>query len=118
MILVLKDNTEIAVLDESTTSNIIVDCASIEEVDAITQSLKTTGNLDNFAFKADNGDTYAEYENFAYVSTSYSEENGIYHATFNIRKKTDTEIRLDALESEQELQNGAIDELANIVGGE
>lgn len=118
MILVLKDNTEIKVLDESTLSAIQTECATIEEVDAITQSLKAKGNLDNFKFTADNGDTYGEYENFIYVKTDYVEEGGIYKATYSIRKKTDVEIRLDALESEQELQNGAIDELASIVGGE
>ncbi len=118
MILMLKDGTEIKVLDESTLFNIQSECTTIEEVDVITQSLKEKGNLDFFSFKADNGDVYATYENFAYIDTSYIEENGIYHVTFSIRKKTDTEIRLDALESEQELQNGAIDELASIVGGE
>lgn len=118
MILVLKNNTEISVLDKSTVYNIIVDCSNIEEVDSITQSLCVKGNLDSFKFTADNGDTYGEYENFVYVSTNYTEEEGIYNAIFSIRKKTDIEIRLDALESEQELQNGAIDELASIVGGE
>lgn len=118
MILILKDSTEINVLDESTVYNLIVNCSTIEEVDAITKSLSTKGNLDSFKFTAENGDTYGEYEHFVYVSSSYTEEDEIYKATFVIRKKTDTEIRLDALENEQELQNGAIDELASIVGGE
>lgn len=118
MILVLKDSTEIEVLDKSTVYALVAECTTIEEVDAITKALSTKGNLDNFKFTADNRDTYAEYEHFAYVSTNYEPVDGEYHATYSIRKKTDVEIRLDALESEQELQNGAIDELASIVGGE
>ena len=56
----------------------------------------------------------------AFVSAAnIPEEDGtdtIVIVTF--RKKTEIEIRLDALEEGQETQDGAIEELASIVGGE
>lgn len=55
------------------------------------------------------------YKNLKLESVTTNVENGSVSVTMRI--KTEIEIRLEALEESQSLQNGAIDELANIVGG-
>ena len=48
---------------------------------------------------------------------SYREEAGRYLADFALRVLSDLELRLDALEEGQETQDGAIEELAGMMGG-
>lgn len=77
-------------------------------------------NQTAFKLCEDDGTIVDEYTNMAFVSTTIIPEDdgidSIVKVTF--RKKTDIEIRLDALEEGQETQDGAIEELASIVGGE
>lgn len=41
--------------------------------------------------------------------------NGAVTASFSVREKTDVEKRLDALEAGQNIQDGAIEDLGNVV---
>lgn len=49
-------------------------------------------------------------------TVEYTDEKKVV-ATFTIREKTETEKRLDKLEKGQAVQDGAILELAGVVGG-
>ena len=109
-------NATINVLDSSTAINIKAECSSVEEADAIRASL-TKGSLSDFQFISDSGEVAGRYYNHILEKTEYMVEDGVYHVSYTTRQLTDTEIRLDALEEGQDLQDGAIEELAGIVGG-
>lgn len=68
-----------------------------------------------------NGDglTVGTYADLVLVSeTSVVQPDGSILTTYSLREKTSEEKRLDALEGGQEIQDGAIVELAGMVGGE
>ena len=73
-----------------------------------------------FTLNDDDGAVVEEYKHMAFVSASNipDEEGNNTLVVVTFRKKTEIEIRLDALEEGQETQDGAIEELASIVGGE
>lgn len=110
-------NETFNVADATTADTLVIDFPTIYDVDAFREKL-TDESLKHFEF-LDNIDNVAgKYDNYAFTgNVSYSVKDGIYTAKYFLRKKTETEIRLDALEVGQELQDGAIDELAQIAGG-
>ena len=73
-----------------------------------------------FTLNNDDGTVVEEYKHMAFVSASNipDEEGNDTLVVLTFRKKTKIEIRLDALEEGQETQDGAIQELASIIGGE
>lgn len=117
MILVLKDGTKFDVLEASTATQIKAELTTIEEVDDITKKLSEE-NLEKFNFTDDTGETIGTYENYKYVSTEYEMEGDVYKVTYNIVKMSDIEVKVKELAASQKLQDGAIEELAEIVGGE
>lgn len=66
-----------------------------------------------------NGDgvTVGNYSDLVLVSETSTEKDGKIETNFNLRKKTDTEKRLDVLENGQEVQDGAISDLGAAVSG-
>lgn len=117
MKLVLKDGTEIAVLDSTTSTVIRTEKESVEEIETVRKVLSKE-NLTSFRYTDDAGNVYGKYENFVLENVSYTEQDGKYLAEYTIRQLSDVELRLDALETGQETQDGAIEELASIIGGE
>lgn len=113
----LKNDTIITVLDSTTPTLLRAEFQSITELDAFRAEL-TNDNLSVFQYVSEDDSVMGSYENYTLVNTSYTVADGIYSAVFSLRQFTDTELRLNTLEEEQELQNGAIEELAGIVGGE
>lgn len=103
---------------EATTANTVcLNFSDIGDVDAFREKL-TDASLKHFEFLDNTGNAAGRYDNYTFTGdVSYSVKDGIYTAKYFLRKKTDVEIRLDALEAGQELQDGAIDELAQITGG-
>lgn len=67
-------------------------------------------------FGLDLEEPHGVYENLKLESVSTNVENETVSVTMHIKSKI--EIRLDRLEEVQEIQNGAIDELAAMQGGE
>ncbi|MCI8337932.1 MAG: hypothetical protein HFH62_04490 [Lachnospiraceae bacterium] len=116
MKLKLKDGMEYPVLDDSTDAVIKMELASLEGIEDVRKSL-TKGNLAAFAFTSAEGEVYGEYEYHVLVDVSYREEVGKYLANFALRELSEIELRLDALEEGQETQDGAIEELAGMMGG-
>ena len=73
-----------------------------------------------FTLNDDDGTVVEEYKHVAFVSASNipNEDGNDTLVVLTFRKKTELEIRVDALEEGQETQDGAIEELASIIGGE
>lgn len=117
MKLKLKDGREIKVLDSTLPTIICMECDSVTEIEEVREML-TKENLSDFLYLDDEGKIYGEYKHYILENVSYMKQDGIYHCKYHIRQLSDTEIRLDDLEQGQETQNGAIEELASIVGGE
>ena len=116
MKLKLKDGTEHPVLDSSTDALVRMGLASLEEMEAVRRSL-TKDNLAAFSFTDDAGEAYGEYGHHVLAGVSYWVEDGKYLADFALRKLSEVELRLDAMEEGQETQDGAIEELAGMMGG-
>lgn len=116
MNLKLKDGTEYPVLDSSTATLVKMELKTLEEIEDVRKSL-TKDNLAAYAFINAEGEVYGEYEHHVLVDVSYREEAGKYLANFALRELSDVELRLDALEEGQETQDGAIEELAGMMGG-
>lgn len=113
----LKNDTTITVLESTTSTVIKAEFPNVTEMDAFRAEL-TKDNLSEFQYLTEDGTVMGRYENYVLENTSYTVKDDVYTATFSIRQLTDTEIRLNALEESQETQDGAIEELAGIVGGE
>ena len=112
----LKDGTEYPVFDSSTDALVRMELESLEEVEDIRKSL-TKDNLAAFEYTDDAGKAYGKYGHHVVASVSYRVEDGKYLADFTLRELSEIELRLDALEEGQETQDGAIEELAGMMGG-
>lgn len=117
----LKDNTELTVTDACTSTSIVAEFSSAEEIEDFRKKL-TNENLSSFVYLKDDEDNtvIGEYDNYTFnnVSYSYSEEKEIFMAKFNIRQLSDIEVRLAAIEAEQTTQNDAIAEMSEVVYSE
>ena len=72
----------------------------------------TPDNLASVQVKNGDGLVIGNYSDLVLASeTSVVASDGTVLTTYNMREKSDTEKRLDALEEEQEVQNGAIGDL-------
>ena len=84
------------------------------------EALTKEGNLDSVQYKS-NDQVTGEYKDMKleiplFREVGYTDDKKVV-ATFTIREKTETEKRLDKLEKGQAVQDGAILELAGVVGG-
>lgn len=109
--LVLSNGTEIEFENGSSMSDIRVICADRESLDAILNEL-TEENLKEVTIMDAYDKITGAYENLVFVSeTSTNEDDGTLLCSIKLRKKTDIELRLDALEESQADQNAAIEDL-------
>lgn len=107
----------INVTDATTPNVLVVEFPSIANVDALREQL-TDEALSHFEFLDSVGDVAGRYDNYKFTgNTSYTVNDGKYTARYSIRQKTTEEIRMDKMEASQKLQDGAIDELAQLIGG-
>ena len=116
----LKDNTELTVTDVCTSTSIVAEFSSAEEIEDFRKKL-TDENLSAFRYiKDDNGNIIGNYENYTFetVSYLYSEEKRVFEASFNIRQLSNIEVRLAAIEAGQTVQNDAIAEMSEVVYSE
>lgn len=107
----------INVMEVSRPELIKIKATSIEIVDNF-RELLTKENLSNIQFLGENNDVLSTYEHYEHEKVEYTKEGEFYLASFYNRKLSDIEVRLDALENGQDTQDGAIEELAGIIGGE
>jgi len=113
----LKDGREFAVLDGTVSKAIRMELDSLEGIEDARKAL-TKENLSLFQFTDDAGQVYGEYEHCVLYSVSYEEtEEGKFLAEFRLRELPEMELRLDALEERQKAQDGAIEKLTDMLGG-
>lgn len=115
--LTLKDGTVINLEECSTLSNLKIRSADRHEMLSVWEKM-TNDNLQQAQVKNSDGLIIGNYADLALVSeTSTVSADGSVLTAFNLRQKTAEEMRLENLEAEQEIQNGAIQELAEAVAG-
>lgn len=116
--LILKDQTTLEIEAGATLSAITVQSSTKEEMiekwDALTKE-----NLSSVEIKNSENVTIATYTDLILESeTSVILEDGTISTSFNLREKTDIEKlqeEVNKLKEGQEIQDGAIEELGNVV---
>lgn len=114
---VLTDDYEIDIREGASTGAITAVVDDFTALGVVASKLTTAGNMDNVHFKT-GGVVTGEYVDMKLESPLFKAVDvvdGKVLATFGIREKTETEKRLDALESGQEIQDGAIGDLGEVV---
>ena len=117
--LVLKDKTEITIKEGASLNAITAVVEQFKDLDQIASALMKAGNLDTVEFKHEDEVTgsYTDMR-LEYPLFQVNVVNEKVEATFAIREKTEEEKRLDVLEKGQSVQDGAIMEMAGMIGGE
>ena len=117
--MVLNDGTAITI-EDGASLRCIRHIADDETAAQAVCSYLTVENLQHVEFQTDSGEAYGVYDNLIIDAAPMRQtnEDGTVTVTISLRKKTDIELRLDALELGHEINAGAIEELAGIVGGE
>ena len=106
---VLKDGTEVVIMNGATENYITVECSTLEEVGVIADQL-TDENLEQYKILNSAGLECCTLENKHLESIIIYPDKG--QAQFNLVNVDMMAKRLEALESGQELQDEAIMELA------
>ena len=126
--MIVKDKTEIEIMEGAALNAITAVTDDWTALGLIAEALKESGNLDDVQFKTDETVT-GEYRNMKlesplFYAVDIAEDEKI-HAAFGIRQKTEMELAIEQLQRQQaetdasqEIQDGAIMELAGMVGGE
>ena len=118
--IVLKDNTEIEILPGASLGETTVIVPDFADLKTVAEALTKEGNLDTVQYKSEEQVT-GEYKDMKleiplFREVGYTDDKKVV-VTFTIREKTEIEKRLDKLEKGQAVQDGAILELAGVVGG-
>lgn len=118
--MIVKDKTEIEIMEGAALNAITAVADDWTALGVIAEALKESGNLDEVQFKTDEIMT-GEYQNMKLESPLFYAvdiaKDGKIHATFGIRKKTEMELAIEQLQKGQGVQDGAIMELAEMMGG-
>lgn len=113
--LVLKNGNEIELETSATLDNLNIifnDKTSMIE----TWDLMTNDNLSSVSIKNSDGLVVANYGHLVFVSeTSVITYGGKISTSFKLREKSDLELRLEKIETTQEIQDGAISDLGEAV---
>lgn len=114
--IILSNNYEIEIESGASLSDIRV--ISDTKYDMLTAwDMMTAENLSSVHVVNGDGLTVGTYSDLILVSETSTEKDGKIETSFNLREKTETEKRLDALENGQEVQDGAISDLGAAVSG-
>ena len=117
--IILKDKTEITIKEGASLNAITAVVEQFKDLDPIASAILKEGNLDTVQFKSEENITgnYTDMR-LEYPLFQVNVVNEKVEATFAIREKTEEEKRLDVLEKGQSVQDGAIMEMAGMIGGE
>lgn len=117
--IVFKDNTEFIIKEGASLSAVVTEVNTFGDLQKIADALTKEGNLDSVKFTT-NEQVSGSYEHLALVDPLYhvNVADEKVQATFSLREKTETEKEIDALKRSQGVQDGAIMELAGMMGGE
>ena len=112
--LILKDGSVIELESGANLSALVVLSATKEDFVSTWNKL-TVDNLSEVIVKNTSDVVVANYTNLVLVNETSTITDGGISTVFNLREKSEIEIRLDAIEAGQEIQNEAIDDLATTV---
>lgn len=112
--IILSNNQEIEIESGAIISDIRVVSDTKVGMVSIWEML-TPENLKSVRVVNGDGLTVGNYNDLVLVSETSTEKDGKIETSFNLREKTETEKRLDALETGQEVQDGAINDLGTAV---
>lgn len=118
--IIFADETEFELLPGASMGENKVVVQDFVDLKTVAETLTKTGNLATVQYKS-NEQITGEYKDMKlemplFREVGYTDDKKV-AATFAIREKTETEKRLDKLEKGQAVQDGAILELAGVVGG-
>lgn len=118
--IIFADKTEFELLPGASLGENKVVVQDFADLKRVAEALTKEGNLDSVQYKIGDQIT-GEYKDMKlemplFREVGYTDDKKVV-ATFAIREKTETEKRLDKLEKGQAVQDGAILELAGVVGG-
>lgn len=117
--MILKDKTELKIMDGAGLNAITAVIGDWAALGGVADALMTAGNLDDVQFMTDETVT-GEYNDMILETPLFIAVDVVgdeIRATFAIREKTEIEKRMDALETGAEVRDGAIMELAEMMGG-
>lgn len=115
--IILTDKTEITIKEGASLNNITTEVESFEALGNVAEALKKEGNLGIVQFLSGEN-VVGNYSDMVLESPLFREvdkQGETVTAVFALREKTNVEKRLDALEKEQNIQDGAIEDLGNVV---
>ena len=115
--LILTDKTEIEIQPGASLSNITVLVTDFTELGIVADALMVNGNLDVLQFTSDDVVT-GEYTDMKLISPLFREvdiQDDCIAASFSVREKTELEKLKDKTEAEQRLQDGAIQEIGEML---
>lgn len=116
--IMFKDQTELEILEGASLSGVTVGVDSFADLETVADALVLEGNLDTVIFKS-NGQETGVYDHLALVDPLFHavyRSAGKVFASFALREKTELERKIDSIEKSQEVQDGAIMELAEMLG--
>lgn len=119
--IIFTDKTEFELLPGASLGENKVVVQDFADLKTVGDALTKEGNLATVQYKS-NDQITGEYKDMKleiplFREVGYTDDKKVV-ATFAIREKTETEKRLDKLEKGQAVQDGAILELAGVVGGQ
>ena len=113
-VMILKDTTSIELETGASLTGLQVAAADRAAMLTIWEKF-TPDNLSAVQIKSGDGLVVGNYTDLVLVSeTSVVAADGTVLTTYCLREKTDVEKRLDALETSQDVQNGAINDLGAV----
>ena len=118
--MILKDKTKIEILEGAGLYAITAVVDDWAALGGVADALTTTGNLDEVQFETSDRVMMGTHRDMRLESPLFrvvDVVDGKVRATFALREKTEIEKRLDALETGAEVRDGAIMELAGMMGG-
>lgn len=119
--MILADKTELEIQAGGSLGANVVVVPDFADLKTVAEALTKEGNLKTVQYKTDEQVT-GEYtdmklETPLFKTVDYTKEKKVI-ATFGIREKTELEKEVDKIKAQQVAQDGAILDLAGLVGGE
>ena len=119
--MILADKTELEIQAGGSLGANVVVVPDFADLKTVAEALTKEGNLDTVQYKSEEQVT-GEYTNMKletplFKSVDYTQEKKVI-ATFGIREKTELEKEIDEIKAQQTVQDGAILDLAGVIGGQ
>lgn len=118
--IIFADKSEFEIMPGASLDNITVICESFAALGTFTESLTKAGNLKAVEFKQDEL-VVGKYEDMIlgsdiFYNVKVTKDKKV-NATFSIRPMTKVELQIADIQNDQLIQDGAIMDLAEMVGG-